>query len=172
MFYFGERAVATALGSMPGVRVQSVWGSADLIPKWFYAKIDVTGASGAYLYKLTRESFDQNGNFCFFQVGEYAVRYTAFGTFWGPDYKAQATLSNAFCFDKSGRDSHGLDLFPVSIRNVRDFVQNIRVVQRTLERWPRCPEFKDLTGADGRYRVCTNPDVSTDTWPPQDGWEK
>jgi len=171
-FYFGERAVTAALNSIPGVRVKSVWGSADLIPNWFYAKIDVAGAPSAYLYNLTRGSFGENGDFCFFQVGEYAVRYTAYGSFWGPKSKPQATLGNAFCFDRSGGVSDGLDLFPVTIRGVREFVQNTRVVEGTLARWPRCPDFKELAGASSRYRVCTNPDVSTDVWPPGYGWAK
>ena len=170
--YFGERAVTVALGAIPGVRVRSVWGSADLPPKWYYAKIDVAGAASAFIYRLTRRSFDEVGELCFFQVGAYAVRYTAFGTFWGPGFKPQATLGNAFCFDRSGGVSDGLDLFPVRIRDVQEFVQNIGVVHDALARWPRCPDFTDLTGPQGRYRLCTNPDVSNDIWPPEYGWEK
>jgi hypothetical protein len=147
LFYFGERAVTAALSSIHGVRVESVWGSADLIPKWYYAKINVSGAPSAYLYRLTRGSFDESGEFCFFQVGEYAVRYTAYGSFWRSESKPQPTLGNAFCFDRSGRDSDGLDLFPAKIRGVREFVQNLRVVEGTLARWPRCPDFKELAGA-------------------------
>jgi hypothetical protein len=172
-FYFGERAVTAALRSIPGVRVRAVWGSADLIPKWYYARIDMADGSSAYLYRLTRGSFNEEGEFCFFQVGEYAVRYTAFGNFWGPGYEPQPTGGNAFCFDGSGGVADGsLDLFPVRIRGVREFVQNVRVVEGTLARWPRCPNFDGLAGARGRYRVCTNPDVSTDIWPPEHGWQK
>jgi hypothetical protein len=38
--------------------------------------------------------FAHNGPFCLFQVGEYAVRYTAFGSFWKPGFAAQSTLEN------------------------------------------------------------------------------
>lgn len=172
-FFFGERAVTAALNSIPGVRLQWVSGSADLIPDWYQARIYVAGAPSAYLSTLTRQSFGENGAFCFLQVGDYAVRWTAYGNFWGPGFQPQATLSNSFCFNGSGSDSEGLDLFPVRIRNVREFVQNIQVIQDTLEEWPRCPDYKDRVDTTGRrYRVCTNPDVSTDIWPPQYGWEK
>lgn len=168
---FPEREVTAALSSIPRVRVRSVWGDTHLPPKWYYAKIEVAGRPSAFIFRLTRRSFDQVGEFCFFQVGDYAVRYTAFGSFWDPRDSSQATLANAFCFDGSGGVSDGLDLFPVRIQNVQDFVQNIGTVQDTLAQWPRCPNFKDLTGPRGRYRLCTNPDVSTDVWPPY-GWEK
>jgi hypothetical protein len=169
----GERAVTARLNSIRGVTVRRVWASSDLIPDWFYAKIDVAGAPSAFLYRLTRRSISENNDgFCFFQVGAYAVRYTAYGSFWGPGFKPQPTLSNAFCFDGSGSVSHGLDLFPPRIRGVREFVANIGVVEQTLAGWPKCPGFNELVGANGRYRVCTNPDVSTDIWPPEYGREK
>jgi hypothetical protein len=168
--YFGERAVTVALGSIPGVRVRSVWGSADLIPKWYYARIEIAGAPSAFVYRLTRRSFDEIGELCFFQVGEYAVRYAAYGRLRGPGFDPQPTGGNSFCFDASGDVRGGLALFPAKIRGVRDFVQNIRVIGESLARWPRCPDFQSLSGANARYRVCTNPDVSTDIWPPEDGW--
>jgi hypothetical protein len=170
VLYFGERAVAAALGSLPDVRVRSVWGSADLIPKWYYARIDVEGAPSAFIYGLTRRSFEEAGDFCFFQVGEYAVRYTAYGRLWGQGIEPQASGGNSFCFDQSGDVRGGLALFPVKIRSVREFVQNIRMVRDSLASWPRCPGFRDLSGSDARYRICTNPDVLTDTWPPEHGW--
>lgn len=169
----GERAVTAGLNSIPGVTVREIWPSPDLIPDWFYAKLDVAGAPSVFLYRLTRGSINEhNEGFCFFQVGAYAVRYTAYGTFWGPGFKAQPTLNNAFCFDGSGSASDGLELVQPRIRSVREFVANIGVVERTLAGWPRCPGFSDLVGANGRYRVCTNPDVSSDIWPPEHGWEK
>lgn len=165
-FYFGERAVTVALGSIPGVRVRKVWGSADLIPKWYYARIDVSGEPSAFLDRLTRRSFDDVGNFCFFQVGEYAVRYSAYGRLWGPGVEAQPTIGNSLCFDESGDVDGGLVLIPVKIRGVREFIQNIRMIRDSLARLPRCPDFQRLSGATARYRVCTNPDLSTDIWPP------
>jgi hypothetical protein len=46
---------------------------------------------------------------------------------------------------------------------VRDFVQS--------EPWDTGAFTSDnLSGNDARYRVCTNPDVLTDTWPPEHGW--
>jgi hypothetical protein len=171
---FGERAVAAALTSIPGVRVQAVWGSADLPPRWYYARIDVAGAPSAYLYQLTRASFNGTDGFCFFQVGEYAVRYTAYGNFGGgtPGSNPQATLSNALCFDRSGKLSAGLEIFPAPIRGVREFVRDVQVVRRALAELPRCPQFKDLTGRHGRYRLCTDPDVSSDIYPPEHDWTK
>ena len=169
--YFGERAVTAALGSIPGVRVRSVWGSADLPPDWYYARIDVAGATSAFIYQLTRRSFDTSGELCFFQVGEYAVRYSGYGRFWGPEYEPQATGGNAFCFDESGDVRGAPGLLPVKIRGVRGFVQNISVIRDSLARWPRCPSFQHFAGVDRQYRICTNPDVSTDTWPPEYGRE-
>ena len=153
--YFGERAVGVALGSIPDVRVRSVWGSADLVPKWYYTKIDIAGAPSAYIYRLTRQSFQTPGDFCFFQVGEYSVRYSAYGRLWGPEFGSGASGANSFCFDKSGDVRGGLVLFPVKIRSVREFVQNIRVIRDSLANWPRCPDFLVRSGAIARYRVCT-----------------
>jgi len=59
--------VATGMAiSIPGVTVRSVWGSPDLIPKWFYARADVEGAPSVFLFRLDRQSFDGRGRFCFF----------------------------------------------------------------------------------------------------------
>ena len=154
------------LNSIPDVRVQSVWGSPHLPPKWYYAKIDIAGAPSAFIYGLTRQSFQTQGELCFFQVGEYSVRYTAYGRLWGAEFGPGASGANSFCFDKSGDVRGGLVLFPVKIRSVREFVQNIRVLHDSLASWPRCPDFLVRSGALARYRVCTNPDA------PGDGWEQ
>jgi hypothetical protein len=92
-------------------------------------------------------------------AGEYAVRDAAFGNFWGSGFKPQPTIGNALCFDRSGGVSdHELDLFRERIRGVREFVQQIRAIQETLARWPRCPNYKSLIGAKGRSPISSRPD--------------
>jgi hypothetical protein len=150
------------------VTVRSVSASADLIPDWFYAKVDVARGPSVFVFRLTRRSFDGPSRFCFFQVGEYAVRYAVRRTF--PSSPVQISGNNSLCFDESGEVSGGLShLFPVKIRAVREFIQNVGIIERVLAQWPRCPAYMDVVEALGRYRLCTNPDVATDIWAPEDG---
>jgi hypothetical protein len=106
------------------------------------------------VFDLTRQSFE-GGRFCFFQVGSYAVRWTL-----------ETSLgNNSLCFDASGEVSRLGRLFPRQIHGVREFIENARLIENVLAGWPRCPSYIELRGTDGRYRVCTNPDVSTNIWP-------
>ena len=101
-----------ALGSIPGVRVRSVWGSADLIPKSYYARIDVAGAPSAFIYRLTRRSFDEGGELCFFQVGEYAVRYSAYGRLWVQGSRPRRRVAMPFVSTNLVTSMEDLPCFP------------------------------------------------------------
>jgi hypothetical protein len=152
--YFGERAVTLAIGSIPGAKVRAVWGEPELIPSWFYAKIDVQGGPSLFLFNLTRQSFEGPGGFCFFQVGSHAVRYASEGG-----------INNSLCFNDSGEVAGLGRIFPVKIGGVRDFIEHAGEIERALAEWPRCPAYKELTGTTIRYRVCTNADVSIQLYP-------
>jgi hypothetical protein len=152
--YFGEGAVIDRFNRIPSAVVKQVWGSADLPPEWYYAKADIRNGPSIFVFGLTRQSFE-GGRFCFLQVGSYAVRYTS-----------ERGLNNSLCFDASG-DVSGLGhLFPRQIHGVREFIENAHLIESVLAGWPRCPSYMELRGTDGRYRVCTNPDVSSHIWPP------
>jgi len=153
-FYFGENAVTLRFSSLPGASVKAVWAAPDLFPSWFYAEADVQGGPSLFMFGLTRQSFDGPGGFCFFQVGGYAVRYVSDGG-----------ISNSLCFNDAGEVSGLGRIFPVKIRVVRDLVEHAGEIERVLAEWPRCPAYKDLTGATIRYRVCTNADTSIQAWP-------
>ena len=152
--YFGEKAITQRFNSIPGASVKTVWEGPDLLPSWFYAKIDVQRGPSLYMFRLTRQSFDGPGGFCFFQVGSYAVRYVS-----------EHGISNSLCFDGSGEVSGLGRVFPVEIRVVRDFIEHAADIELALALWPRCPEYKELPGTKFRYRVCTSPDVSIQMWP-------
>jgi hypothetical protein len=69
--------------------------------------------------------------------------------------------------------SDGLDhLFSVKIRGVREFIQNVGMIERVLEQWQRWPAYMDVVDELGGYRLCTNTDVATDIWAPEDGRAK
>jgi hypothetical protein len=152
--YFGQNAVESRLHSIPGVTVRAVWGSPDLPPRWYYATVDLTNGPSLFMFNLGRRAFDGGSGFCFFQVGAYAVRYVS-----------ERGSSNSLCFDESG-DVAGLgNIFPRKIRDVRDFIEHSKEIERELARWPRCPDYEEVNGRETRYHVCTNPDISTPTWP-------
>ncbi len=154
VLHFSEKAIAQRVASIPGASVKAVWEAPDLFPNWFYAQIDVQGGPTLYIFRLTRRSFDGPGGFCFFQIGAYAVRYAS-----------QHGISNSLCFEASGEISGLGRVFPVEIRLVRDFVEHAGDIEHTLALWPRCPDYKELTGTKSWYRVCTTPDASIQMWP-------
>ena len=119
-----------------------------------YAKVNVHDGPSVYLFNLTRSSFDGPGGFCFFQVGSYAVRYVSRDGF-----------SNSLCFRESGDVAKLGQLFPVRIRVVGELIQQVSTIEAVLAQWPRCPGYRELTGDGGDYHVCTNSDVSVQSWP-------
>jgi hypothetical protein len=154
LFYFGAAAVTDRLNRIPGVVAKQVWGSGDLPPTWYYAKADLEKGPRIFLFRLTRQSFSA-GPFCFFQVGDHAVRYAT----------KRGSINNSLCFDHSGAVSGLGNLFPRKIHRVEEFIEHVSAVEGVVAQWPRCPGSTELHGTDGRYWVCTNPDVSTDLWP-------
>ena len=167
LLYFGESAVTQALSAIPGVSVKRVWGNPELIADWYYAEVEIEGGPSVFIFGLARRSFEGEGGLCFFQVGRHAVRWTASDRPL-PGGVVEIGWGNSFCFDGvSGEISHGPQrVFPIRVRRVRDFIENIRDIEQELARWPRCPDYLELDEMT-HYRVCTNPDVGTDLSPPK-----
>ena len=163
-YYFRElRLVTASLNSIPGVQVQSAWGTEDLRLSHIWASIIVPGNRRVMLYGLSRSSFEKGGGFCLSQLDGYTIRYSGFGNFWGSTVPPGVASNN--CIWLGGEDADVPQLFP-AIRTVQDLVRSVRDVERILAQWPRCPEYLPITTQKGQYHLCTALDASSNEYPP------
>jgi hypothetical protein len=153
LYYAELETVRALLEALPGVEIVELGGNEDVTLEDIYAQIRIDGQDVVELYDLTAESFAPGRHLNVGSAGGLAPRGSCccFQNTWmdgEPKPRRERSLAWGIAVDV-GPGGYLAPELAGGIASVQDLVARRREVAKLLASWPRCPDAKRYTDAEG-----------------------